>query len=59
MTPREIAFESGLGLLTVYDAIRRGRLPHEKIGRRQIVSRVNYQTWLAGFGSSAAYGLRS
>jgi excisionase family DNA binding protein len=54
LTCREIAFESGLGLETIYDAIRRGELPHMKIGRRQIVSRINYQIWLASFGKSAA-----
>jgi excisionase family DNA binding protein len=54
MTPREIAFESGLGLMTIYDAIHRGKLPHERIGRRHIVSRVNYQNWLAGLGKTAA-----
>jgi excisionase family DNA binding protein len=54
LTCREIAFESGLGLQTVYKAIRRGELPHIKIGKRQIVSRSNYQIWLAGLGKSAA-----
>jgi excisionase family DNA binding protein len=50
LTCREIAFESGLGLETIYDAIRRGELPYVKIGKRQIVSRVNYHLWLSNFG---------
>jgi hypothetical protein len=54
MTCREIVWESGLGLQTVYDSIRTGDLPHVKVGRRQIVSRVNYQAWLASFGKTAA-----
>ena len=53
LTCREVAAESGLGLQTVYDAIHRGELPHIKIGRRQIVSRPNYEAWLAGLGKTA------
>lgn len=54
MTCREVAYESGLGLETIYDAVRRGELPYRKIGRRQIISRTAYQNWLAAFGRSAA-----
>jgi hypothetical protein len=50
MTCREIAYESGLALETVYAAIRAGEIPYRKVGPRHIVSRIAYQNWLAGFG---------
>jgi hypothetical protein len=54
MTPREIAFESGLGLRSVYDEICKGRLRHMKVGPRRIISRIAYNEWLAGLGRNAA-----
>jgi hypothetical protein len=54
MTCREIAYESGLALETVYSAIRAGEIPYRKVGPRHIVSRIAYQHWLANFGQRAA-----
>ena len=54
MTPREISFESGLGLETVYDEIQKRRLACMKVGNRHIVSRVAYNRWLATMGGQAA-----
>ena len=54
LTAREVSYESGLGLQSVYEAMRRGKLAHIRIGRRRIVSRINYERWLAGFGRSVS-----
>jgi hypothetical protein len=54
MTAREVAFESGLGLETIYEEIRKRRLACVKVGNRHVVSRANYERWLDALGTYAA-----
>ncbi len=44
----DVADLLGLGRNTVYDAVNRGQIPHRRIGRRLIFSRVAVMEWLAG-----------
>ena len=51
MTAREIATESGLGMVTVYDYMNRGVLPSFRVGRWRYVTRLAYQQWLASLSA--------
>jgi excisionase family DNA binding protein len=50
LTVEQVADLLGLGRNTVYDAANRGEIPHRRIGRRLIFSRVAVLEWLAGKG---------
>lgn len=54
LTAREVAYESGLGLTTIYEEIHRGRLLCAMVGNRHVVSRINYERWLEHLGRSNA-----
>lgn len=43
----QVAELLGLGINTVYEAANRGEIPHRRIGRRLIFSRVAVLEWLA------------
>lgn len=45
---KQVATLLGLGENTVYDAANRGEIPHRRIGRRLIFSRVAVMQWLQG-----------
>lgn len=46
--PEDIAKETGLGLNLIYRLLRAGDISHVKAGDRYLVSRPNYEKWLAG-----------
>lgn len=46
MSVDEIAQLLGVGRDTVYDAAGRGEIPHRRLGRRLIFSRVAVLEWL-------------
>jgi len=46
--PEDIAKATGLGLNLVYRLLRAGEIPHVKAGDRYLVSRGNFEKWLAG-----------
>ena len=39
ITPEEVADELGLSLTTVYNLLRKGQLPGEKVGRKWLILR--------------------
>jgi excisionase family DNA binding protein len=46
----EVAELLGLHLGGVYELLRNGTIPAERLGRRWIVSRVRFHAWLDGLG---------
>lgn len=44
----QVADLLGLGKNTVYEAAGRGEIPHRRVGRRLIFSRVAVLEWLQG-----------
>ena len=48
LTPEQIAADTSLHVNTIYQLIKDGKLPHIKLGRRYLISRVEYEKWLAG-----------
>jgi excisionase family DNA binding protein len=48
LTPEQIAAETTLHINTVYRLIKEGKLPHIKLARRYLISRVEFEKWLAG-----------
>lgn len=44
----QVADLLGLGRNTVYEAASRGEIPHRRIGRRLIFSRVAVMQWVQG-----------
>ena len=48
MTPEQIAAETSLHINTVYSYIKSGRIPHVKLSRRYLVSRVEFEKFLSG-----------
>lgn len=47
-TVREVAYLLSLSLSTTYHLISVGEIPAERLGRRWIVPRVRFHTWLDG-----------
>jgi len=45
-SPQEFAVAAGLGRSMVYELIRRGEVPHIRIGRRIVIPREMAETWL-------------
>jgi len=52
--PEDIAQETGLGLNLVYRLLRAGKIPHVKAGDRYLISRENFEKWLAGESQAPA-----
>jgi len=48
LTPEWIAADTSLHINTIYQLIKDGKLPHIKLGRRYLISRIEYEKWLAG-----------
>jgi excisionase family DNA binding protein len=48
LTPEQIAAETSLHVNTVYQLLKKGKLPHVKLSRRYLISRVEFEKWLAG-----------
>lgn len=48
MTVDEAAALIGVSRNTLYEAIRRGEVPHLRMGRRIIIPKARFDEWLAG-----------
>ena len=48
MTPEQVAADTGLHINTIYRLIKEDKLPHIKLTRRYLISRIEYEKWLAG-----------
>jgi excisionase family DNA binding protein len=48
LTPEQIAAETSLHVNTVYALLKKNEIPHVKLCRRYLVSRVEFEKWLAG-----------
>ena len=48
MTPEQVDADAGLHINTIYKLIRENKLPHIKLTRRYLISRTEYEKWLAG-----------
>jgi excisionase family DNA binding protein len=48
LTPEWISKDTHLHINTIYQLIKDGKLPHIKLGRRYLISRVEYEKWLSG-----------
>lgn len=51
-TVPEAAALLGISNWTAYEAIKRGDLPHRKIGRRIVVPKIQLDQWLATQGAA-------
>ena len=50
LTADEVAEFLGLNRKTVYDAARRGQIPHRRVGRRLLFERGSIVDWLRNTG---------
>ena len=50
LTADEVAELLGLNRKTVYDAARRGQIPHRRVGRRLLFERGSIVDWLRNTG---------
>ena len=48
LTPEQIADETSLHVNTIYSLLKKGEIPHVKLSRRYLVSRIEFEKWLAG-----------
>jgi excisionase family DNA binding protein len=48
LTPEQIAAETSLHVNTIYRLMKEGKLQHIKLARRYLISRVEFEKWLAG-----------
>jgi len=48
LTPEQCAAETSLHVNTIYRLIKEGSLPHIKLARRYLISRVEFEKWLSG-----------
>lgn len=48
LTPEMVAAECHKSTATIYRLIKENRLPHIKLGRSYLISRTQFEKWLAG-----------
>lgn len=48
MSVEQVAEQTGLHPNTIYRLIKTGQLPHIKLCRKYIISRAEFEKWLAG-----------
>ena len=48
LTPEMVAEESHKAPATIYRLIKQNKLPHVKLGRSYLISRVEFEKWLSG-----------
>jgi excisionase family DNA binding protein len=48
LTPEMVAAETHLHVNTVYRLLKTNKLPHIKLSRVYLISRVEFEKWLAG-----------
>jgi len=53
LTPEQIAAETSLHINTVYTYIKSGKIPSVKLSRRYLVSRAEFEKFLAGQSSQS------
>ena len=49
-SPDALARLLGISRTTVYDQLRRGTIPHVRMGRRFIIPKAAVETWFASMG---------
>jgi excisionase family DNA binding protein len=52
MTPEMCAAECHKSAATIYKLIKTNRLPHIRLGRTYLISRKQFENWLAGQSSN-------
>ena len=52
MHAHEVAEFLGVDRKTVYDYANRGKIPHQRLGKRLLFSRAALITWLGRFGNA-------
>ena len=48
LTPEMVAEQAHKHTHTIYRLIKEGKLPHVKLGRSYLISRIEFEKWLAG-----------
>ena len=48
LTPEMVAVETHLHVNTVYRLLKTNQIPHVKLSRVYLISRVEFEKWLAG-----------
>jgi excisionase family DNA binding protein len=48
LTPEQFAEETSLHINTIYKLLKDGKLPHIKLARRYLISRIQAEAWLSG-----------
>ena len=48
LTPEMCAHEAHKSPATIYGLIKKNKLPHVKLGRSYLISRIEFERWLAG-----------
>ena len=48
LTPEMVAAESHKHVNTIYGLLKENKLPHVKLGRSYLISRIEFEKWLAG-----------
>ena len=51
LTPEMVAAETHKHVNTIYRLMKEGKLPHIKLARCYLISRVEFEKWLAGNGN--------
>jgi excisionase family DNA binding protein len=52
LTPEEVALELNVSRNLIYRQLRRGEIPHVKVGDLYLISRVAFDEWLNGLQTS-------
>lgn len=48
LTPEMVAAEAHKHVNTIYGLLKENKLPHVKLGRSYLISRIEFEKWLAG-----------
>lgn len=54
LSPRELAYISGMGQSAVYQLIREGSIPSIQVGKKFYIPRPQYQRWLEEISGACA-----
>lgn len=54
LTPEQFAKETSLHINTIYKLLKDGKLPHIKLARRYLISRIQAEAWLSGNPSNGS-----
>jgi len=53
MTPEMVAAQAHKHINTIYRLLKENKLPHVKLSRSYLISRVEFEKWLAGQSNQA------